>query len=66
MMGEAGVGEYRLLLLNAAGRAYATAVIVCSDDVEAMTEAQELLRWHAGVEVWQGERIVGRLRGGID
>lgn len=55
---------YRLELLDSAELPISTQEIACVDDDEALLRASSLAHPHA-VRVWQAERRVGDIRGGI-
>ena len=55
------LAPYRVLFLNTADHVCAAANIACADDAAALREAEQMLKWHAGVEVWQAERVVGTI-----
>ena len=53
--------SYRVLIINRDDRIRAFNSCECATDESAKTEAAALLSWHPAVEVWHGERFVGRL-----
>ena len=53
--------QYHILYLARDGAVFSVSTVQYADDAEAMDEATKLLAVHHGVEVWLGERLVGRV-----
>ena len=56
------MAEYRVYHLDASGRIEVGRPIECETDREAMEIARDMMEGFAGVEVWRGDRPVGRLK----
>ena len=57
------LAPYRVLFLNTADHVCGAANIKCADDTAALKQAEQMLKWHAGVEVWQAERVIATIAG---
>ncbi|WP_421930579.1 hypothetical protein [Phenylobacterium sp.] len=55
--------QYRLYVLNPEERVAATREAPFPDDITALKEATEMRADQYAVEVWMGERLVGRVGG---
>ncbi|MDO8377600.1 MAG: hypothetical protein V4597_11925 [Pseudomonadota bacterium] len=55
--------QYRLYVLNPEERVAATCEAPFPDDITALKEATEMRADQFAVEVWIGERLVGRVGG---
>ena len=53
--------QYRLYVLNPEERVSATREAPFPDDISALREATEIRADQFAVEVWLGERLVGRI-----
>ena len=52
--------DHRIYLLNAESHIIAVRQVHCADDAAALASAAEVIGGHAGAEVWQQVRMVGR------
>jgi hypothetical protein len=58
---------YRMYFLNDEDRIVGVEVACCENDQAALQRAAEILGQHTAVEVWRGERRIGRaVAGGIE
>jgi hypothetical protein len=55
------VTDYRVYLLNDKGHILNDAAIVANDDAQAIEAAKKIVRAR-NVELWDGERLVGRFK----
>lgn len=53
--------DYRVYLLNDKGHILNDAAIVANDDAQAIEAAKKIVRAR-NVELWDGERLVGRFK----
>lgn len=51
---------YRMYFLNEEDRIVGVEVVMCDTDEAALRRAADALGQHAGIEVWCGERKIGR------
>jgi hypothetical protein len=62
---EVDVAEYRIYLVNPAGRVAGRFDTVCSSDNEARFAAKNHLKSGEQAEVWTGDRCVGQVYGSL-
>jgi hypothetical protein len=53
--------NYRIYLLDVSDHFLAAKDVVCETDQEAFAQAADLIGSHAGAELWEQTRLVGRL-----
>ena len=53
--------NYRVYLLDVSDHFLAAKDVVCETDQEAFAYAADLIGNHAGAEIWEQTRLVGRL-----
>jgi hypothetical protein len=56
--------NYRIYLLDVSDHFLAAKDVVCETDQEAFAQAADLIGSHAGAELWEQTRLVGRLGSG--
>ena len=61
--GVAHMALYRIYLLDVSDHFRAAQDAMCETDQEAFAYASHLIGSHAGVEIWEQARLVGRLSG---
>jgi hypothetical protein len=57
------MATYRVYYLDESGHIDVGRSIECETDSDAMEAARDLLEGFAGIEVWRGERPIGRIKG---
>lgn len=62
-MMESAMRKYRLNALDVVGRVLFVRDFPCRDDLEALEEGERTCRLHP-VEIWDGARLVARLKKG--